>query len=291
MDPQVRYCTTTDGLSIGYWSIGGGETVIDAGQPPTHCEMEWRLAPMRRWYERFAVHHRLVRFDMRGCGLSSREVAEVSLDNMVRDLEGVVGALRLARFVLLGAINSGTAALAYAARHPERVSRLILWCAPSSSTIQARGRCARWRTGTGTCSRRRRRARALPGRPTRTPVIMRRYGGRPSSCATSEPSWIPWLRWTSRRSSGTCGRPPWSFSVRIAGSTWRSELPTAWRTGGSCSSPAARPRHISTMPTRSGRPLLGSLVTSHPRSHGGPWRRREAGCASSSSRTSWDPPP
>ena len=54
MDPQVRYCTTSDGLSIGYWSIGGGETVIDAGQPPTHCEMKWRLAPMRRWYKRFA---------------------------------------------------------------------------------------------------------------------------------------------------------------------------------------------------------------------------------------------
>src|SRR5262244_2475117 len=92
MDPEVRYCTTSDGLSIGYWSIGGGETVIDAGQPPTHCEMEWRLAPMRRWYERFAVHHRFVRFDMRGCGLSSRDVAEFSLDTMVRDLEEVVGA-------------------------------------------------------------------------------------------------------------------------------------------------------------------------------------------------------
>lgn len=131
MDPQVRYCTTTDGLSIGYWSIGGGETVIDAGQPPTHCEMEWRLTPMRRWYERFAAHHRLVRFDMRGCGLSSRDVAEFSLDTMVRDLEAVVDALRLERFVLIGAINSGTAALAYAARHPERVSRLILWCAYS----------------------------------------------------------------------------------------------------------------------------------------------------------------
>ena len=48
MDPQVRSCTTSDGLSIGYWSIGGGETIIDAGQPPTHCEMEWRLAPMPR---------------------------------------------------------------------------------------------------------------------------------------------------------------------------------------------------------------------------------------------------
>src|SRR5262245_18382358 len=68
MDPQVRDCTTSDGLSIGYWSIGGGETDIDAGQAPTHCEMEWRLAPMRRWYERFAVHHRFVRFDMGAAG-------------------------------------------------------------------------------------------------------------------------------------------------------------------------------------------------------------------------------
>src|SRR5215475_12278412 len=113
MDPQVRYCTTTDGPSIGYWSIGGGETVIDAGQPPTHCEMEWRLAPMRRWYDRFAVHHRLVRFDMRGCGLSSREVAEISLDTMVRDFEAVVNALRLERFVLHrldGAPRPGSAA-------------------------------------------------------------------------------------------------------------------------------------------------------------------------------------
>jgi len=72
-----------------------------------------------------------VRFDMRGCGLSSRDVAEFSLDTMVRDLEAVVDALRLERFVLIGAINSGTAALAYAGRHPERVSRLILWCAYS----------------------------------------------------------------------------------------------------------------------------------------------------------------
>jgi len=72
-----------------------------------------------------------VRFDMRGCGLSARDVAEFSLDTMVRDLEAVADALQLERFTLVGAINSGTAAIAYAARHPERVSRLVLWCAYS----------------------------------------------------------------------------------------------------------------------------------------------------------------
>ena len=131
MEPQVRYCTTSDGLSIGYWTIGSGDAVVDAGMPPTHCEMEWRLPPMRRWYERFAARHRFVRFDMRGCGLSARDGTEFSLDTMVRDLEAVVDALRLERFTLLGAINSSTGAIAYAARHPERISRLILWCAYS----------------------------------------------------------------------------------------------------------------------------------------------------------------
>ena len=131
MEPQIRYCKSSDGPSIAYWSIGVGAPIIDAGQPPTHCEMEWQLPPVRRWYERFTAHHQFVRFDTRGCGLSSRAIAEYSLDTMVNDLETVADALALEQFILMGAINSGYAAIAYAARHPERISRLILWCASS----------------------------------------------------------------------------------------------------------------------------------------------------------------
>ncbi|TMA80621.1 MAG: alpha/beta fold hydrolase [Deltaproteobacteria bacterium] len=131
MEPQIRYCKSSDGPSIAYWSIGVGAPIIDAGQPPTHCEMEWQLPPVRRWYERFTAHHQFVRFDTRGCGLSSRAIAEYSLDTMVNDLETVADALALEQFILMGAINSGYAAIAYAARHPERISRLILWCACS----------------------------------------------------------------------------------------------------------------------------------------------------------------
>lgn len=128
-DVRIRYCRTVDGVSLAFWSIGQGDPIVDAGHPPTHCEMEWRLAPVRAWYERFTARHQLIRFDSRGMGLSTREIDYYSLDTMVRDLEAVVDALALDRFTLIGGMNSGAPAIAYAARHPDRVSRLILWCA------------------------------------------------------------------------------------------------------------------------------------------------------------------
>jgi class 3 adenylate cyclase len=128
MEPQIRYCSTSDGVRIGYWSIGSGEPFIDAGHPPTHCEMEWQLAPIRRWYERFASAHQFVRFDTRGSGLSERDISAYSVETIVRDIDGVADALRFDRFILMGAINSSAAAISYAAQHPDRVSRLLLWC-------------------------------------------------------------------------------------------------------------------------------------------------------------------
>ena len=128
-EPRIRYCRTVDGVSIAFWSIGQGEPIIDAGHPPTHCEMEWRLAPVRAWYERFAARHQFIRFDSRGTGLSAREIDEYSLDTMVRDLEAVVDTLAVDRFTLVGGMNSGVSSIAYAALHPDRVPRLILWCA------------------------------------------------------------------------------------------------------------------------------------------------------------------
>jgi pimeloyl-ACP methyl ester carboxylesterase len=76
--------------------------------------------------ERLARHRRLVRYE-RGCGLSDWEVDEFSVDALVRDLEAVVDAAGLERFPLLGLSQGGPIVVAYAARHPERVSRLILY--------------------------------------------------------------------------------------------------------------------------------------------------------------------
>lgn len=69
----------------------------------------------------------LVRYDPRGSGLSDRDVTDFSLDALVSDLEAVVDALKLRRFPLIGLCQGGVIAVAYAARHPERVSRLVLY--------------------------------------------------------------------------------------------------------------------------------------------------------------------
>jgi class 3 adenylate cyclase len=99
--------------------------------------MEYRDAPWRQWYERLAEKRRLVRYDMRGSGLSERSVTDYSLDAMVLDLEAVVDRLGLAKFVLFGMAYAGPVAIAYAARHPERVSHLILWCSWSRTSDTA----------------------------------------------------------------------------------------------------------------------------------------------------------
>jgi class 3 adenylate cyclase len=129
MEPEIRYCATRDGVSIAYWSMGEGAPVVDAGHPPTHLLMEWRMAPVAAWYARFLRNHQYVRFDTRGTGLSDREIDAYSLETVVCDLEAVADALRLERFTLIGGMNSGAPAIAYAAQHPDRVLNLVLWCA------------------------------------------------------------------------------------------------------------------------------------------------------------------
>ena len=91
----------------------------------------------RHWLEGLAEGHTVVRYDERGCGLSDRDVEEVSLDARVADLEAVIGAAGSERVALLGMSQGGPLAVAFAARHPERVSHLVLYA------THARGRLMR----------------------------------------------------------------------------------------------------------------------------------------------------
>lgn len=128
MRSPIQYIRTADGVSIAYWTLGDGQPLVYlAGGPWNHIEL-WDLPECRRWYERLARQRMLVRYDIRGTGLSERDVADYSLDALVLDVEAVVDRLGLDRFGLLGAADGGQVAAAYAARHPDRVSRLILWC-------------------------------------------------------------------------------------------------------------------------------------------------------------------
>jgi class 3 adenylate cyclase len=129
MEPRVQYAQTADGVSIAFWTLGEGMPLMMT--PPaafSHVQLEWRVPEARRCYERLAESRKLVRYDLRGTGLSQRDVTDFSLDSQMLDLQAVVDRLGLERFALFGFATSGPAAITYAARHPERVSHLILWC-------------------------------------------------------------------------------------------------------------------------------------------------------------------
>ena len=137
MQQEIRFCITNDGVRIAYASVGHGPPIVKAPNWLTHLEYEWETPIWRHWWEELARDHTVIRFDQRGCGLSDWNVGEMSFDSWVSDLEAVVAATKVERFDLLGISQGGPVAVEYAVRHPEHVSRLILF------GVYARGRVRR----------------------------------------------------------------------------------------------------------------------------------------------------
>ncbi len=127
MEQEIHFCTTSDNVSIAYASVGSGPPFVKAANWMNHLEFDWRSPVWRHLLDEFSSDHQLVRYDERGTGLSDRNVSELSLDVFVDDLAAVVGRLGLEKFPLLGISQGGPVAVAYAIRHPEKVSHLILF--------------------------------------------------------------------------------------------------------------------------------------------------------------------
>jgi class 3 adenylate cyclase/pimeloyl-ACP methyl ester carboxylesterase len=135
MEPRIQYAKTSDGVSIAYCTIGEGDPLVIMPHGPfSHIQLEWQIPECRYWYTRLAARRRLVCYDPRGSGLSDRRVSAYAIDALIEDLKAVVERAGLERFALFGSIDVGAAAIAYAARNPERVSHLILWCAYTNGT-------------------------------------------------------------------------------------------------------------------------------------------------------------
>ena len=123
---DIRFCTTRDGVRLAYATIGSGPPLVKAANWLSHLDYDWESPVWRHWLVELSRRYRLVRYDERGCGLSDWDVPRFSFDDWVGDLETVVDAAGLERFPLLGISQGGSVAIAYALRHPERVTRLVL---------------------------------------------------------------------------------------------------------------------------------------------------------------------
>jgi len=125
--PQhIRFCTTSDGVRLAYATIGDGPPLVKVANWLSHLDYDWESPVWRHWLVEFSSRFRLVRYDERGCGLSDWEVPRFSFDAWVDDLKAIVDAAGLDRFPLLGISQGGPVAVAYAVRHPDRVSHLVL---------------------------------------------------------------------------------------------------------------------------------------------------------------------
>jgi len=125
---RVRYLTTGDGAQLAWAEAGAGPIVVKASHWLSHLDYDWESPVWKHWTEFLTAHFRLVRHDERGCGLSDWKAGKFSLDQWVGDLEAVIGAAGITEpITLLGLSQGGATCLLYALKHPERVSRLILY--------------------------------------------------------------------------------------------------------------------------------------------------------------------
>jgi pimeloyl-ACP methyl ester carboxylesterase len=127
LEQEIRFCTTPDGVRIAYATVGDGPPLVKAANWLNHLEYDWQSPIWRHVVQEFARDHLLVRYDERGNGLSDWNVENFGFETFVQDLETVVDALGLERFPILGISQGGPVAIAYAVRHPEKVSHLILY--------------------------------------------------------------------------------------------------------------------------------------------------------------------
>ncbi|HJQ71115.1 MAG TPA: alpha/beta fold hydrolase [Blastocatellia bacterium] len=125
---RIRYVRTTDGVQLAWAEAGAGPMMIKAANWLTHLEYEWESPVWRHWIRFFTDHFRYIRYDERGCGMTDRNVGDLSLERWVEDVEEIVRAADPQEpFALLGISQGAAICVAYAVRHPERVSKLVLY--------------------------------------------------------------------------------------------------------------------------------------------------------------------
>ena len=124
---EVRFCRTDDGVRLAWARHGSGPPLLIVSCWLSHLKHDWESPVWRHFLDDLGDVATVVRYDERGFGLSEWEVDDFSLERRVADLECLVEATGLDRFAVLGMSGGAPVALAYAHRHPERVSRMVLY--------------------------------------------------------------------------------------------------------------------------------------------------------------------
>lgn len=140
LQQQIRFCRSADGTRIAYAICGSGPPLLWVGHFARHLELDWDNPIWGAWLTLLSRQNTLIRYDLRGCGLSDRDARDISLATLAEDFDAVVDAAGLKRFAFFGTAGNVAAGIAHAVRHPDRVSHLVLY------GCHTRGRLNRPRT-------------------------------------------------------------------------------------------------------------------------------------------------
>ncbi|PTY38261.1 guanylate cyclase [Saccharospirillum sp. MSK14-1] len=124
---KIGFCTTQDNVRIAYASAGTGAPIVKVASWPNHIDYDWDAPVWSPLFHDLATDHRFIRYDQRGSGLSEWDVEDLSFDASVNDLKTVVDTNQLNQFTLLGIAQGAAVAIAYAVKHPQKVSHLVLF--------------------------------------------------------------------------------------------------------------------------------------------------------------------
>jgi pimeloyl-ACP methyl ester carboxylesterase/DNA-binding CsgD family transcriptional regulator len=124
---QIRFCVTPAGVRVAYATAGRGPALVVPAAWLSHLELSWQDPAVRAFYAPLAAHRTLVRYDKPGCGLSDPWPGRQTIETDLEVLAAVADQLRLDRLELLGISMAAPVAVAFAAHHPKRVGRLVLY--------------------------------------------------------------------------------------------------------------------------------------------------------------------
>lgn len=126
VNQRISFTSSFDATRIAFAIAGNGPPLVKVANYMSHVEYDWDSPVWVHWLEELTRSHTLIYYDERGSGLSDWDAEDVSFEAWVRDIEAVVEAAGVQRFPLFGMSQGGAVAVAYAARHPDKVTRLIV---------------------------------------------------------------------------------------------------------------------------------------------------------------------
>jgi pimeloyl-ACP methyl ester carboxylesterase/DNA-binding CsgD family transcriptional regulator len=127
MKQDIQFCAAPDGVKLAYAVSGDGPPLVMSATWLTHLEHQWESLAWRPWLDAFSGEFKLLRYDQRGCGLSDRDPQDLSFEVWIRDFESIIDAAGFRQFSILATCQGGPIAIEYAARHPQRVRKLVLY--------------------------------------------------------------------------------------------------------------------------------------------------------------------